>query len=403
MNDPRTDEPGAADAPPPGDIYADERDARAEPAPAPDSREPPRASQGRSFGVVLGLFALLVAFAAAGGVAFTWWEIAGQREVAARHQADAAAKLADIRELVAVTQARVEAQEQRVAAQEERVAAQQQRLGEVDSETGEQRSQLHGLDEEMRQARARLEAFLQEADAGRREDQEPAERAPALAEIEFLLLLARRELALADNPRVALAALREADQRVARLEEPGLGRVRAAINDEIAAVEAANQVDLEGLALRLASLARQVEGLPLRSGLDPRPGQPGAVDQPGEEQAGWDRFVNRMRGATSDLFRVRRSDTPATPLLAPEEAFFLYRNVELDLKSARLAVLGRDPDNYAASLEAARSALQTHFNTRDEAVAALIDAIRDLEGREVAPRWPELHRSLDLLRAAGAR
>jgi uroporphyrin-III C-methyltransferase len=368
MNDPREEQPRDADDPP------------LDPPDVPTSHSappPPPSSTGRSLGIVLGFFALLVAFAAAGGAAFTWWQFNEQRAAVVGGQAEVDDELAEMRRLV--------------NAAGERLVAQEQRLRALDTEADERRRRIEDLDAELRQARARLETLSQE-EAG------PG-HSPSIAEVEFLLLLAGRELALADNPRVALAALREADHRVARLDDPSLARVRAAINDEITAVEAVATIDLEGTALRLASLARRVEGLPLRASLAPDPAPAAAPD---DAAAGWNRFTGRLRSFASSLFRIRRTDSPTTPLLAPEESFFLYRNVELDLKSARLAVLSRDPGNYAAGLDAARRALEEYFETSDESVRSMLEAIAALEEREVAPAWPAIRRSLELLRAAGA-
>jgi uroporphyrin-III C-methyltransferase len=324
---------------------------------------------------MLGLFAILLAFAAAGGMAFTWWKVLDQRANLAEHDSRAATQLDSLNERVAAVQERVAAQGERLEALSRDVEARSRALGELERGLGETRAWLDQL---------------------AREDASP-ERAPMLAEIEFLLLLARRELMLGDNSRVALAALREADGRLARLEGPGLRQVRGAINDEIAAIEAVASRDLEGIALRLASLARQVEGLPLRASL-----APGLAPTGGDAEAasGWERFVARLQSLASGLFRIRRSDAPAAPLLAPDESFFLYRNVELDLKSARLAVLARDPANYAAGLEAARRALEEYFETDDPAVQSVLDALEELVKREVAPQWPEISRSLELLRSA---
>jgi uroporphyrin-III C-methyltransferase len=338
----------------------------------------PRASEGRSMGVVVGFLALLISVAAIGGVAFTWWQMAEQLDATAGQRAEATGELAAMRELVATTQ-------ERLAVQEEHVRA-------LNGEAEARRRELAGMDVELNQARARLDALVTE-------ERSPA-HSPTIAELEFLLLLAGRELALADNPRVALAALREADQRVARMEDPGLAGVRAAISDEIAAVEAVADTDLEGIALRLASLARRVEGLPLRASLAPDP--PGPA-QPPAEATGWDRLRERMRAVGSNMFRIRRTDTPAAPLLSPDESFFLYRNVELDLKSARLAALSRDPVNYSASLESARRALESYFEAGDDAVQSLIEAIQALEQHDIAPQWPDISRSLGMLRAAEAR
>ncbi|MFU8895135.1 MAG: uroporphyrinogen-III C-methyltransferase, partial [Gammaproteobacteria bacterium] len=341
---------------------------------APKAQPAPKA---RSTGVGFALFALLVALAAAGGAAYTWWLVGEQRHAAAEQRADSAERITAIRDLVAGTQ--------------ERLAVQEERLGVLRDDVRERSGRLDELASGLRQAQARLETLARE-DAG-------PERSPSLAEIEFLLLLASRELALADNPRVALAALREADRRAARLNDPGLGEMRAAINDEIAAVEAVADIDIDGLALRLASLARRVEGLPLRGSLAPDPSDGPAAD---ESATGWDRTADRLRGVASRLFRIRRTDAPAAPLLAPDETFFLYRNVELDLKSARLAVLSRDQDNYAAGLTAALDTLRDYFETSDDAVKALIEGIDGLKDRELAPEWPEIRRSVTLLRAAEA-
>jgi uroporphyrin-III C-methyltransferase len=383
MNDPRTDDPreeGKTEDVRPEDTgrESEAQEQRTETLAGEGEQDsPPQATTGRSIGVVLGFFALLVAFAAIGGVALTWWQVAEQRETVAGQREETSRTLGDIRDLVAATQ--------------ERLAVQEERLGQLNNEANERRRKLDGLDDELRQARATLERLSRE-EAG-------PERSPSLAEIEFLLLLAGRELALADNPRVALAALREADQRVARLDEPGLSGVRAAINDEIAAVEAVAEVDFDGIALRLASLARRVDGLPLRASLAPDPLRAAQTDT---EESGWSRLKDRMRSVASDLFRIRRTDTPAAPLLAPDESFFLYRNVELDLKSARLSVFARDQENYKASLEAARLTLTGYFETGDDEVKSLLAAIENLERQDIAPSWPGISRSLALLRSAGA-
>lgn len=337
----------------------------------------PAASAGRSFGIVLGFFALLVAFAAVGGVAFTWWQVTEQQEVVAEQTSEAFRDLADIRALVVETQARV--------------AAQDERFSELRGEAEARRREFEALDSELDGARRRMESLARE--------NVPQERSPAVAEVEYLLLVAARELVLADNPRVALAALRKADERLAMLDDPTFAATRQAINDEIAAVEAVADVDLEGLALRLDSLAGRIEGLPLRGSLAPEPTAevPGA---PGE--TGWKRFVAQLRAVTADLFRIRRTDAPAAPLLAPDESFFLYRNIELDLKSARLAVLSRDQENFVAGVEAARAALRDYFVVQDESVRAMMDALDELATRDVTPEWPSIGRSLELLRDTGA-
>jgi uroporphyrin-III C-methyltransferase len=372
MNHPRVEQPEAgADEQPatsPAEATA-EAEARSDREAVTEKAVRPHASTRRSMGIVLGMFALLVAFAAAGGALLTWWKVAEQQDAAA----EAAAEL-----------------RRQVADADSRVAAHERRLTELHRDVEERRATMEGLDSQLRQARARLDALTRE-EAG-------PERTPGIAEVEFLLLLANRELSLGDNPKVALTALREADRRLARMDEPELSAVRQAIHDEIAAVEAVTTIDLDGIALRLGSLAGRVEGLPLRASLSPVPDDA----LPEQPDSGWARLRARLRSLAEGIFRIRRNDAPAAPLLAPHESFFLYRNVELDLKSARLAVLTRDRINYAGSLESARETLNAYFETSDPAVQSLLGALEELDGRDIAPEWPDIGRSLDLLRLAGA-
>ena len=365
----------APSEPPPAD------DIRPAPPPPPPGATPPGPSAdgahgngtGQKRGGMLAGLALLLALAAAGGTGYLYWLQQQDRtaqEAAAARTADAARNVEDLRATLATTQGRIR---------------------DVEATQAERRQALASMEDELRQVRNRLAATARE--------EASAERAPSLAEIEFLLLLADRELRLANNPRVAVAALREADDRIARLEDPALAGVRAAVNDEIAAVEAVTSIDVEGTALRLDSLAGRIEGLPLRGALAPEPTSAAAGDA--AAASGWKRFLSRVRSAASGLFRVRRSDAPAAPLLAPDESFFLYRNVELDLKSARLAVLAGDANNYAAGLGAARAALSEYFQTDDPAVAAVVEAIDELQQRDITPRWPAISRSVGLLRELG--
>ena len=376
---PAADDPVGATAESPAETPDDGTAARTPAAEEPPAGEklPPPAPPPPRGGRGLAILALVIALAAGGAAGYVAWLQMDQQGAIASQRAEIAGRVADMRGLVADT--------------EQRLAVQEERLGRLADESEARGQAISDLKSGLRQARGRLEELSRE-EAG-------AERSPSLAEIEFLLRLARRELQLADNPRIALAALREADRRTARLDDPGLAEVRAAINDEIAAVEAVADTDLEGIALRLDSLAARVEGLPLKGAL--APDLPGA-DGDGDAQSGWQRMFDKVRGVTARLFRIRRTDEPATPLLAPDESFFLYRNVELDLKSARLAALARDPGNYTAGLDAAERSLRQYFQEDDAEVASLLRAIDELKRREIAPSWPEISRALQLLRADGA-
>jgi uncharacterized protein HemX len=346
-----------------------------QPDPAGPTTEPevtetrPRSGRGGAF---LAFVALIVALAAAAGAGFNWWT--AQRDTAARQ--DLAANLSgDFRDASQEAQQRISRLEDRLAAFERQTSAGAGRLDALDT---------------------RIDA-IERGMAGMAAATAAPERQPAIAEVEHLIIIAHRELALAGNHRVALAALREADRRLTSLDDPSLLPVRQSISDDRAAVEEAAASDAEGIALRLGSLAGRVQALPLKASLAPEPERgAGATDA---DESGWQRFKRRLVDLTSGLFRVRRTDQPAAPLLSPEESFFLHRNIELDLKAARLAAMAGDQANYDASLGSAKGAVAAYFVQNDPAVQSFVAALDDLMAREVVRRWPDLTGTLEQLRA----
>lgn len=220
----------------------------------------------------------------------------------------------------------------------------------------------------------------------------------ALQEIESYLRVANRQLQLAGNFAAAKSALGLADERLAQLDNPVYLGVRNEIAEEIATLQRVEQPDLTGIALALSALSEQASELPLK-GQD-RVAPAAAPDQAGTvtgTQAGWDRFVASVRDALKGLVAVRRTDTSVEPLLPPGEVYFLYRNLELKLEVARLALLQRNEEVYRTSLRGVRSWLNTYFDTLDGSVANALNQIADLEGKQIAPTLPDISGSLKLL------
>ncbi len=232
-------------------------------------------------------------------------------------------------------------------------------------------------------------------------DESPASRSdgPVLAETEYLLRVAVREVGLTGRPDVAAAALRAADRNLADLDEPRLQPVRSQIADDLNALESAERADTAGIALRLGSLAGRVDTLTLAGSLAPEGSTFGPVDDGAPAASGWDRMVGKVKAFFTDMFRVRAVEGDIRPTLAPEEAFFLYRNLELDLKTARLAALNEDPTGYREALRAARGNLDRYFNKDDPGVQGMLEILGELEGISVETRYPDISGSLAALRS----
>jgi len=219
------------------------------------------------------------------------------------------------------------------------------------------------------------------------------------AEAASLLMDANEKIALDADPVLALKALEQADARLKLLPDPRLIAVRQEIARESAALHVLPAVDREGMALTLTELAASVDKLPMKR-TAPDHYQPGGdLDAPLPADAGfWERFKAAVARLAATLFTVRRHEMTVEPLLAPDQEFMLRRNLELKLESARSALLEREGEAFQAGTAAASSWLKDYFETRDNAVKAAVQQLDDMQQQQIAPKLPDVSRSLLMLR-----
>jgi len=296
------------------------------------------------------------------------------------------------------------------------LSAVQSALGTAGTSLRNAQSSMSRLDQELADMRKRVDdlasaqsAANQDLDTLRDQTMETAEATQRLTvgegaqdqgwmrtEAEHLLQSANIALQLNHDPQTALVALEAADQRLAELADPVLMNARAKLADEIVALRALERPDVEGIALTLGSLAARVELLPIVGVA--KEGAPAAAQ---ETQSAWQRAVAKVVEALKSMVSVQKSSDGAPVLLAPQERYFLYRNLEIELESARLAVLQGDAANYKQSLESAQRWLETRFDKEDAGVQSAISAIAELHDVTLVTSWPDISGSLaELQRAA---
>lgn len=222
-----------------------------------------------------------------------------------------------------------------------------------------------------------------------------------LAETEYLVFAATQRLALEHDAATAASALRAADQRLRAAKHPDLIGLRDQIGQDIAALEAVAEPDVEGLALYLAGAVTDVEALPTKPIADIDT----SFTHMSDEQIAPDNWRGVAKAVWSDLVslvEVKDGAMSDGVLFDPELRYFLVQNLRLELASARLAALRRDTDNFRAAAKLVTDLLQTYYDTDDGAVKALIarlDAARDIE---FDPALPSIAGSLEAVRKARA-
>lgn len=229
---------------------------------------------------------------------------------------------------------------------------------------------------------------------------ESARQTWVLSEAQYYLQSANTRLQLAGDIVTATAALKAADDRLSALGDPSLYQVREMLADEILSLEAISQPDVAGMALQLASLGERIPELPLRT---PLPEIEANEVQLGDDKTGVDRAMSKVLQSVKSLVTVRKTDEGITPLMTQQEEYLLVRNLQLQLQSARLALLQKRQSQYQTSLRAARQWIDEHFQTDNKAVANTLSKLTELEAIDIQPTLPDISGSLKALRAKAAQ
>ena len=216
-----------------------------------------------------------------------------------------------------------------------------------------------------------------------------------LGEAEYYMQIANAQLQLGGNPHLAALALGLADDRLAQMANPALTAVRRAIANELAVLEIMSKPDVEGITLTLASLARVVDSLPLKSDASDSTADADAVDA---ERSGGARAWASIKGAFSGLVKVTTPDEMNAILISPNAERLIRSNLALQLQSARLALLRNEQAIFDQSLDDADAWLVQYFDTGSAPVASARQTIAEISEGVFAVTAPDISESLRLIR-----
>ena len=230
---------------------------------------------------------------------------------------------------------------------------------------------------EVSMQRSQLDELIQSMSRSRDEN--------LVVDIEAAVRVAQQQAALSGSVEPLVSALRTADERLARVNQPKLDRLRRAIARDLDRVRSAGVPDLgftwsdwhrgiEPWRFNLPA-SREPDELPLQVSLS-RPARPVvAATAPAASAASSDWWSRSLRTVedwatplqrawqeVQGLVRVTRIDRPEAMLVAPDQGFFLRENLKLRLLNARLSLLSRQAEAAQSDLRGAQLALQTYFD-----------------------------------------
>lgn len=246
-----------------------------------------------------------------------------------------------------------------------------------------------------------------------------------VVEIESALRVAQQQSLLSGSTEPLVAALRQAEERLARHNQPRLEGVRRAIARDLDRIRNVSMADIGGLLLKLDEAVRMVDELPLLSSPEPRRAGSAArsasaaasAARPADAAASaaqpwwpqWaglgaiDNFAQQIWAEVRSLLRVRQIDHPEAMLIAPDQAYFLRENLKLRLLNARLSLLSRQFDSAQRDLRTAMSSIERYFDTTSRRSQLALDLLRQIAGQARQGTIPLPDDSLAALTAAAGR
>jgi uroporphyrin-3 C-methyltransferase len=375
--------PSTPDAP-------DAPDAADAAAPAPDkpsSAVPPARPEGRpasapaatsplvpgvaALGVSpLSVLALLLGAVALVGSIMVWQRVSAMQEQLARQSGDATMHAA---------QARASAKEAQDLARETaaKLAVAEVRLSEV----ALQRTQLEDLIQSL--SRSRDENLV--------------------VDIESALRLAQQQAQLTGSVEPLVAALRSAEQRIARSAQPGLAQLQRALARDISRITSASTIDTPSLLARIDELLRMADELPLVNAVAGVSATGSLKRKESEAAPNWWLQVLQVVGEeASKLLRISRIEQPDAALLSPEQSFFVRENLKLKLLNARLGLLARQLESARADLASASVSLFRYFDPSARKTQAAASLLQLVQGQMKTMELPRIDDTLAALATAAA-
>lgn len=265
-------------------------------------------------------------------------------------------------------------QQQLGVSQQQVQASVQQQVQMAVNSINEQSTELNRLSQEVGNLRGKVAVN----DSG-------ALRAQTLAEALGMLRLADLRLQVAQDFDAAITLVNNANALLARLNEPGVIALRGQLTTDLSALQAAQQVDVHKVYQRLGEAAAQLGSLNAvsRTAVNDTTVKPVKGDKPAEP--GW---FNQARDFLGQYFVITQRDAAITPLLSPEQAWYIRQSIELQLQQARMAALNGDAPLYKTALMEAQAAIT--LNMQGEGKDALLKNLHALETAPLRSGVPSL-------------
>jgi uroporphyrin-3 C-methyltransferase len=223
-----------------------------------------------------------------------------------------------------------------------------------------------------------------------------------LAEVEYLLRLANQRLLMAGEPQGARALLERADSLLRELDDLALHSARRAIAEDLAALRAVKDLDVEGLYLKLEALAKQADELVFYK--VPEVAEGSQLQESGKEESAqtWWQQVQSVWSANLQkikqfvVIQHRDETVQALPSMARQQ--LVRQQMQVLFDQAQLALLRAEQTIYEDSLHAAAALVEKYYVLDNASSRAVLETIAETSAITVSPDLPDISGSLNAIK-----
>ena len=221
-----------------------------------------------------------------------------------------------------------------------------------------------------------------------------------VAEADYLLSVAEHRLSLDHDPKTALLAMRAAQERLEATGDPAWQETRAILQKEIGKLEGSSKVNTDRVASRVVQLVQTVDQLKIRGlSFNPDERSGGSPSPTAPEERSVETLLHDSWEGFKSIMVIRRRGQPVNAVLSPQQQYFVYQNIRLQLAVAQLSLIYENQSLYETSLEMVSHWLADYFDQEDETTRSFSAEIGKLQSMDITSESADFLSSLSALRA----
>ncbi len=211
-----------------------------------------------------------------------------------------------------------------------------------------------------------------------------------VSQADYLVKLAGRKLWSDQDVTAAAALLKSADASLADMKDPSVASVRRALTQDISTLSAIDQIDYDGIILKLNQLSNGVDNLRLADNdSDDAPVNSDGGELTSSLREWRQNLVKSWHNFMDDFITIRRRDNTAQPLLAPNQDVYLRENIRSRLLIAAQAVPRHQDEIYKQSIDTVSSWVHAWYDTNDPATKAFLAQLDELSQQSINMNLPD--------------